>query len=76
MWMMSKNNKTEVCDWNFGLYLSSYFSIVTETEFNYVDGEDIPSVNFSEKTLKILWDGSVLRSIPTQERLWSLRTWV
>ena len=62
-----------MADWNFGLYLSSYFSIVTETEFNYVDGEDIPSVNFSEKTFKAILGMHPFFVLSQPKALWSLQ---
>ena len=62
-----------MADWNFGLYLSSYFSIVTETEFNYADGEDIPSVNFSEKTFKAMLGMHPFFVLSQPKALWSLQ---
>ena len=62
-----------MADWNFGLYLSSYFSIITETEFNHVDGEDIPSVNFSEKTFKAILGMHPFFILSQPKALWSLR---
>jgi len=43
-----------MADWNMGLYMTSYFSIITETQFDFGENEDILSVNFSEKVFKTI----------------------
>ena len=46
---------------------------VTETEFNYADGEDIPSVNFSEKTFKAMLGMHPFFVLSQPKALWSLQ---
>ena len=43
-----------MADWNMGLYMTSYFSIINETQFDFGENEDISSVNFSEKVFKAI----------------------
>jgi hypothetical protein len=43
-----------MADWNMGLYMTSYFSIIAESQFDFDKIEDISSINFSEKVFKTI----------------------